>query len=348
MEEEYEFENHYISEPAYLEEPVFENKYIPEKKVDENQIYFLLEDSRLLKYLQEYEMEDEEIESIISEEGCIPLNVIRDSGFEVTPDYKIVVNDLSRGTNNIAYKQFYNRGNGGVKFKIKIIIGKNETWYSQLYQTYKDIENDEHKVTTLLNEIIETLTPVKVVTNAIDIPNDNYIITDNPSRKQTFETYTEWELEFTTYNPAYQVVYKNDNTRVQKAIKSAKAKQVKANKKSSNTKSTYKTKLNKCKTKDLVYSKKKKDVKCVEYLQRVLKQYNFYTTGKVDGWFNVLTKEAVKKFQKKFGLKQTGTVNADTLYCLVNGKKKKSTAKSVKSTVKKASKTVKKAVKKVK
>ena len=247
-------------------------------------VYFWIEDSRLLQYTDEFikNYDGEDVQTILTEQVFIPLRVIRSNGFDVTPDYNVVVTDLNKGSDGFIYKKFYNKGFGGISFKINILLKRDETWHSSVYRQYKGYDTDEHNVLTVLKEIMRTMTPVKVVTDAIDIPNGNYIITKNPSRKQTTDNSTVWELEFTTYRPLSQVAYKNDNTRVKKAIKSATAKKVAVKKTTAKKKTTKASKFSKCKLKVLVYSKKKKTNDCVKQMQTILKNKGFYT-GKVDG-----------------------------------------------------------------
>lgn len=307
-------------------------------------IYFAIEDSRLnitdSSYTGSETLQvrvDNGFANVrVDETVQIPLRVIRSDGFEITPDYNITVSDLNRGSDGFLYKKFYNRGSGGLKFKIKVLIKKNETWFSPLYKEFKKASSNEHDLINVLQDLIETMTPVKVVTDAIDIPNGNYIITDNPSRTQTYDNVTEWELEFTTYVPLVEVKYKNDNTVVKKAIKSAKAKKVASKKKKSKSKKTLKAKFSKCKRKTLVYSKKKKVVTCVKYLQKILKKQSCYT-GVIDGWYGPLTVKAVKKFQKKYTKAHTYVNEIGSTGRIGQGKvsiKLKATGKVDKSTFK--------------
>ncbi|WP_292748138.1 hypothetical protein, partial [Methanobrevibacter sp.] len=74
------------------------------------------------------------------------LKVIQNNGVGVTPDLKIIVNDLNEGN-----KQFLNNGYGGISFKIDVIINKNDMFGN----------------TTVLEKLHEwmiTMTPLYVVT----------------------------------------------------------------------------------------------------------------------------------------------------------------------------------------
>jgi hypothetical protein len=268
--------------------------------------------------------------------------VILEGGVDVSPDLNLNVTDLNE-KNGILYKQFHNSGYGGISFKVSVIIGKDEQIIlTQEFndKSYESVQSNfdtilaqkgnfngvyytklgKHvKITDLLDYWIRNNTPLMVKTDAIDIPDGTYIITKNSSRKQTHDKYTIWDLEFLTYNEAKAVVYKNNNARVKNAIEKAKAKQVAAKTSKSKPASTYKTKFAKCKRSVLKYSKKKKTVTCVKYLQKILKKQNVYK-GNIDSWYGPMTRTAVKKFQKKYKkkykLKQTGKVDKKTFNAL--------------------------------
>ena len=231
--------------------------------------------------------------------GAIPLKVIRDSDIDTVPSLAINVSDLANG-----FKHFINNGSKGVTFKVSVIFHRDDE-----FNGIKDTASESFKVVEALDKWIRDMTIILVQTKAINIPNGQYIITSNSSRKQTYNEYTVWDLEFTTYTPLNVVKYANDNSAVKKAIAKAK----KANKKK--PKNPNKAKLKKCNYKTLKYSKKKKVVKCVKYLQKILKKNKKYS-GKIDGWFGKDTKTAVKNFQKKYKkkykLKVTGKVDKAT------------------------------------
>ena len=211
-----------------------------------------------------------------------------------------------------------------------MIIGKDDKWHSDSWGIYKlkisesykkqlkkgaavDNHKSDFKVIDVLKQWIKNMHPVKVVTKAIDIPNGTYIITKNPKRKQDLHSHTVWELEFTTFNAMNLALYKTSTSRIKQAIK-------KANKKAKTGKSasTYKSKLKKCKLKEMKYSKKQKKVKCVEYMQTVLYKKGFLKSkNQIDGWYGKVTVGAVKEFQKtykkKYKLKPNGKMDSATL-----------------------------------
>lgn len=243
----------------------------------------------------------------------LALNVVQ-GDVSVTPDTNIVSTELNRGVNgNILYKHFLNKGDGGITVKINVAIHKDETY-------------NDFLVTDVINSILLAGAVVNIVTDAIDVPNGQYIILKNPSRKQSHANYTTWELEFMTYHGITSVVYKNDNTRVKTALANAKKAKDKAKaktakktvKKTTKNSTSYVTKFKKCKYTTLKYTKKKKVVTCVKYLQKILAKKKHYT-GAVDGWYGSMTVTAVKKFQKKQKLKQTGKINKTTFEYLAYG-----------------------------
>jgi hypothetical protein len=231
------------------------------------------------------------------------LKVIQNNGVGVTPDLKIIVNDLNEGN-----KQFLNNGYGGISFKIDVIINKNDMFGN----------------TTVLEKLHEwmiTMTPLYVVTEAIDIKNDRYIISKNSDRKQTYRDNTVWSLEFIQFKGINITKFKNDNSYVNKAKKNyAKAKKKAKVSKKSKANSTNKNKLKKCKLSNLKYGLKKSN--CVKYMQKVLKKKGYLTKKQVDGYFGPVTKTALKKFQKKYKkkykLKVNGKVDKATLKALIN------------------------------
>lgn len=253
----------------------------------------------------------------------IYLKVIQGSGVEVTPDLDITVNKLNKGA-----KSFLNNGYGGITFKIDVIIHKNETTNTTvgIADFVNNLHYDDGKVIKYLHEWMTSMTPVYVVTSAIDVPNGKYIITKNSSRKQSYRDYTVWTLEFTQFKGINITKYKNDNKYVNKAKKNyakakAKAKkQALAKSKKAKANNTNKNKLKKCKLSNLKYGLKKSN--CVKYMQTVLYKKGYLTKKQIDGWFGPVTKNALKKFQKKYKKKYklsvNGKVDKATLKALIN------------------------------
>ena len=258
-------------------------------------------------------------QTLIKNVDRLPLKVVIGS-LEVTPNVNINVTDLNFA-NNIQYKHFLNNSDYGITFKVDVIIGKNEMWRSESWglflmmrtKKYQDtlkkqgaiVDNHRSKfrVVNVLKTWIKNMHPLKVVTKAIDVPNGLYIITGNSTRKQVYENYTVWSLEFTTFNPLNLAVYKNNNLAIKKAL---------AKKSTASNKAKFK----KCKLSSLKYSKKKKTVDCVKYMQKILfKKGCLKSKSQIDGWYGKATCKAVRKFQdmykKKYKLKVTSGKSVD-------------------------------------
>lgn len=229
----------------------------------------------------------------------VHLNIVSDS-LEVIPDMNITITDMSKNEVNHKYKHFFNSGYGGVSFKCTAIFDKR------------------HKEASIIHEWYIKNTPLIVGTDAIDFDyakaiNGLFLITKNPSRKQTSENYSKWDLEFTEYKPLTAVQFENNNKAVKKALQTAKQK-----------------KLSECDFGELVFSKKKTKKGCVELLQKQLQSMNFYIGNQCDGWFYESTLKAVKNYQSTNNLKVTGKVDNATfkkLCGITNSKTKKKTKK---------------------
>ena len=292
----------------------------------------------------------------------VKLKVVQTKGVDVTPQVNIKVNEFNEGFN-----QFVNNSGDGDRFKIEIIINRNETVTGNQHINYHNNGIDQSSVagliadiisdgiqenevnlflptededmdyymydynplTYVLNYWIKTATPLYVVTQAIDVPNGEYIIVDNNSRKQNYHEHTIWTLEFVKYNVLKLGTFKNTDKVVNDAIKSYNNKKnKKASKTTAKAKETVsqtnslKKKMKKCNYKVLKFSKKKKVVECVKTMQRLL---NHYTGSKlkIDGWFSTETKKAVIQFQikykVKYKLKTNGKVNKATWKALYTG-----------------------------
>ena len=230
------------------------------------------------------------------------LSIVRDS-LEVVPDVNISITDLNRNNTGVKYKHFFNTGDGGITFKCTVVIKKGI-----------------HDYPTVINNLYKDSNPVTITTDAIDVPNDTYLITKNPKRKQTSEQYTQWEMEFTTYKELTIWKYANDNSAVKKALSKAKNDKTKSKKKKSTaTFGGLETAVAGCTVSSFKYSKTKKSTECVKTLQKLLRKYNVYLNKPIDGWYGKDTMDAVKKYQKKVGLKATGKMDNKTFTYIRNG-----------------------------
>lgn len=267
--------------------------------------------------------------------GPIRLNVIQDDGVHYNPDIDIKVNDLNKGK-----KYFLNASGEGDSFKVNVIIKKSDSFQgkievkeemqygkssSGLYGWYGGGTKTTFKKISVLDALdywIRNMTVFMVTTRALDIPNGEYIITSNSSRKQTYEGTTIWELEFTKYTGAVTIGWSFNDTNAKSAVanynkqKKANAAKAKAAVKTKvKQQSSIQKKLSKCKLCSIKYSKKKKTCICTLYMQHILKKKGYYNSS-LDGWFGSETTKAVKKFQnaykKKYNLKKTGKVDSKT------------------------------------
>lgn len=233
----------------------------------------------------------------------LTLRIGIDDGVNVIPDMEVNLTKLNK-TSNTTQTHFFNTGYGGITFKVVAFI-KYATARSgsvkNIIHEKTDMWNNR-PVKDVLHDWFINMVPLSVVTDAVDIPDGTYIITKNPSRKQNKQGLTVWELEFTTYTPLNLFRYKNTNTNVLNALKKNKAKHTNSSKKKKKNE-----KLAKCNYKTLKYSKKKKIIKCVKYMQQVLYKKKYLTKKQVDGWFGKETTKAVKRFQKAYNKKHVKT-----------------------------------------
>ena len=262
----------------------------------------------------------------------INLSVLKGDGVNFTPDIQIKITDLNSGK-----KRFLNHTGVGDKFKINVIIHKNETVkgervvqeemkYGQgpygLYGWYgggKRILNQSWNLIEILDSWIRNMTIFTVTTRAVDIPNGAYIITGNSNRKQTYDDYTVWELEFTRYVGNVVTAVTWNNTYAQKAVSTYNKNKEKAAAKTKEI-AAIKANFKKCDYKKMVYTKKAKAVTCNKYLQQLLKKWGFANT-QISGWYGPKTKEGVSKFQKKYkskyNLSVTGNMDKKTFNAML-------------------------------
>ena len=254
------------------------------------------------------------------EDLYLPLNVIRDKGFEVEPEVNIKITDLNKSTlDNRAYKFFLNNGDGGITFKIQVIIHRNNTWKITVKDEAGKVILKNPRVTNALKKIYAEMLICSIQTDAIDIPNGLYIITKNKKRTQDYENYTGWELEFTTFYPLQSYRYSNTNKKVLEAINSANAKRKAEVEAQMYPNRATQDKLKKCDWTKLYYTPTKRVTDCCKYVQTILKQQKCFSDT-VDGWWGSYTREGIKAFQKKYaskyGLKATGVMDKKTFDAL--------------------------------
>ena len=226
---------------------------------------------------------------------ALPLRVIRSKGVDVKPDFEIASTDLNTNTVNTKYKNFHNTGDGGITFKVDVIIRKDETWGYGVVSNADYIKKGmKAKANSLKTSWLKTwyinMRPLYVVSDAIDVPNGTYLITSNPKRLQSLDNHTVWTLEFTSFKPLELHTWSVDPS-----VKT----ETKTSTSTPTTKSSTSTnqKLKDCKDK-MNYSKTEKTSECNKVLQQKLYELGFLRKDQIDGWYGPVTMEAVKKFQK--------------------------------------------------
>ena len=116
----------------------------------------------------------------------IALKVIMNNGFTVTPGIDIKETDMLKQTFSGNAPVFYfNSGNHGVEFEISCIMKAN---YRYDDYTVMDYIDSRHKY----------LIPVTVVTDALDVPNNKYIV-QVKNKTQKDHNFSIWKLKFHEY-----------------------------------------------------------------------------------------------------------------------------------------------------
>ena len=115
-----------------------------------------------------------------------PLKVIMNNGFTVTPGIDIKETDMLKQTFSGNAPVFYfNSGNHGVEFEISCIMKAS---YRYDDYTVMDYIDSRHKY----------LIPVTVVTDALDVPNNKYIVKVK-NKTQKDHNFSIWKLHFHEY-----------------------------------------------------------------------------------------------------------------------------------------------------
>ena len=116
----------------------------------------------------------------------IALKVIMNNGFTVTPGIDIKETDMLKQTFSGNAPVFYfNSGNHGVEFEISCLMKAS---YRHDNYTVMDYIDSRHKY----------LIPVTVVTDALDVPNNKYIV-QVKNKTQKDHNFSIWKLKFHEY-----------------------------------------------------------------------------------------------------------------------------------------------------
>jgi len=128
----------------------------------------------------------------------MPVHVLTNSGFDITPGIDIKETELLPDTRtNNAPTFYFSSGNHGVEFEVSVVVA--ETYY---FKT--------ELVSWWLNKFHKEQTPVNIVTNAFDIPNDKYLL-QVKNKKQTSKKLSIWKIRFKQYyrnNENFNSMYK--------------------------------------------------------------------------------------------------------------------------------------------
>ena len=228
------------------------------------------------------------------------LRVIQNDGVDIKPAVKFNSVALNGGQT-----YFHNNTSNNDSFTISILLHKSD-------------RVGNVAVIAALDYYMRHAIPFYVNTQAIGIKGtDLYLITENGSRNQSRKGYTTWELTFTKYKDIKASYFRTNSKGVNAAIKAHDKLTGLDKVKAKNT--AYKQ-LAKCDRLKLVYSPKKKVLKCVQYLQYILYLQGFLKKNQINGWYDVNTKMAVKHYQQKYhkrdGLPISGNMNSATFRSL--------------------------------
>ena len=230
--------------------------------------------------------------------SALPLHIVRSSGVDAKRDFDVKVTDLSTDKHNVKYKHFHNTGDGGITFKVEVIINPNESWgYGSKGQkefVYHGVKYPARaRILVWLNFWFTNMTPLYVVSDAFDVPNGQYILSGTPKRLQNMDHYTKWQLEFTEYHEIT-----NWKWGATQSLSKYTGKIVPATAKNTN--------LANCDLSNFKYRKKLEDTtQCNRWLRQKLYQLGFlsyeeYTKQGESGWYNKPVMDAIVVFQRKY------------------------------------------------
>ena len=275
----------------------------------------------------------------------IQIKVIQDDGIEYNPHIKFSEVEMENGV-----KKFFNNSGKSDSFTISCLFDSTETvrlakkllwgdgtdiiervgdWQvvhaERINGEITEFVEKDVLVVDMLDAFIRRGELFYITTRANGINDkDLWIITENKERTQSYDDeYTVWDLTFTKYVSFSYAKFSEEATGVTSAKKKyEKAKEKKAKAKAlAKQKTTAKYKLkHECKASNLKYSKKKKVVTCVKYMQQILINKKCLKKEQKDGWYGKTTKNALKTFQRKYKekykCKTDGNVDKNTFKAL--------------------------------
>lgn len=127
----------------------------------------------------------------------LPLKVLLKDGFATKMGHNIKETELlmdNRTMNSPTF--FFNSGNSGIEFEVSVVIMKD--------YVYKNISFRDY-----LDNWSKYVTPVSVVTDALDVPNGKYVMKIE-SKKQTDKVKSIWKIRFKQFyenNMTFETLY---------------------------------------------------------------------------------------------------------------------------------------------
>lgn len=221
----------------------------------------------------------------------IPLRVIQDSKINTTLGINISETELKHDKKEETPIFFFNTGYTGVTFEIECLIKSSDTYQGKYVQD-------------IIQEYARSMTTVTVVTEAIDIPNDKYVIISIDS-EQEYKGESVWKLKFRQY---YSSPYST-----------------KLEPRSSDGESSLDIAIGKCKVPIQTGSQ---ESACIRLIQQKLKKLGYYLFDNQNGYYEINgvydanTANAVMRLQSdykdKYHLKVSGVFDSETRDCLIN------------------------------
>ena len=221
----------------------------------------------------------------------IPLRVIQDSKINVELGINISETELKHDKKEETPIFFFNNGYTGVSFEIECLIKSSDTHNGKYVQD-------------ILQEYARTMTPVIIVSEAVDVPNDKYVILSIKS-EQEFKGESVWKMKFQQYyDSKYSTKLDPRNSEGAYSLDLA---------------------LGNCKV-PLQLGSQESD--CVRLIQQKLKRLGYYLFDNQEGLYEINgvydenTANAVMRLQSdykdKYHLNVSGVFDSDTKDCLIN------------------------------
>ena len=221
----------------------------------------------------------------------IPLRVIQDSKINVELGINISETELKHDKKEETPIFFFNNGYTGVSFEIECLIKSTDIYKGKYVQD-------------ILQKHARSMTPVIIVTEAIDVPNGSYIILSIKS-EQEYKGESVWKMKF---QQQYKFKYSTN-----------------LEPKPSDGSSSLDLALGNCKV-PLQTGSQESD--CIRLLQQKLKKLGYYLFDnkegvyEINGVYDENTANAVMRLQadhkEKYHLKVSGVFDTETKDCIIH------------------------------